>query len=484
MERLTLEGTAPRQFDLNVETVLDDWDVCHAIREVIANALDEQALTGTPDIEITGGGTHHEIRDYGRGIRYAHLTQNENAEKMASPDRVAGKFGVGLKDALATLDRHRIGVKLRSRHCDIAISRSPKHGFEDVVTLHASVAPPSDPSLEGTVVALDGCTDDDMGKARRMFARFSGETVLDRTKYGDIIERAVGAPARIYMGGVVVAEEDNFLFSYNITSPTGTMRKMLNRERTNVGRLAYADRVRYILHASTDKVVHGRLAAALDEYASGTQPDEMKWTVIHALACKIRNKSTRTVFVTPAQLENDSEDVDQARRDGIAVTVVPSKVKDKIKWATDASGGEVRDLGAYRKEYDKSFEFRFVEPQDLAKAERAVHDMAPRILAMAGLELDNVRIRVSETMRTTALDSTRGVWDAGNGWIIVKRDVLSSAEEYAGTILHAATRAASGAPGMTRKFEAALTQLLGRAAVAALRVPGAQAEDGGPHSGI
>lgn len=144
----------------------------------------------------------------------------------------------------------------------------------------------------------------------------------------------------------------------------------------------------------------------------------------------------------------------------------------------------MRDLGAYRKEYDKSFEFKFVEPQDLAKAERAVHDMTPRILAMAGIDLDNVRIRVSETMRTTALDSTRGVWDAGNGWIIVKRDVLSSAEAYAGTILHAATRAASGAPGMTRKFEAALTQLLGRAAVAALRVPGARAEDGGPQSGV
>ena len=481
---MTPEETAPRQFDLNVETVLDDWDVSHAIREVIANALDEQALTGTPDIEITGSGTRHEIRDYGRGIRYAHLTQNENVEKMASPGRVVGKFGVGLKDALATLDRHHVGVELRSRHCDITISRSPKHGFDDVVTLHAFVAPPSDPTLKGTRVVLDGCTDADMDAARRMFARFSGETVLDSTKYGDIIERRAGSPARIYMSGVVVAEEDNFLFSYNITSPTGAMRKMLNRERTNVGRSAYADRVRDILYACTDKDVHGRLAASLDGYVRGTQPDEMKWTVIHALACKIRNKSTRAVFVTPAQLENDSEGVDRAKLDGIAVTVVPTEVKDKIKWATDASGRRVRDLGAYRKECDKSFKFEFVEPQDLAEAERAVYDMAPRILAMAGLKLDNVRVRVSETMRTTAADSTRGVWHAGNGWIIVKRDVLSSAEEYAGTILHAATRAASGAPGMTRKFEAALVQLLGRAAIAAMHPQSAPAGGDGPHSGL
>ena len=34
MEWLTSETTTPRRFDLNVETVIDDWEVCHAIREV------------------------------------------------------------------------------------------------------------------------------------------------------------------------------------------------------------------------------------------------------------------------------------------------------------------------------------------------------------------------------------------------------------------------------------------------------------------
>ena len=32
----------------------------------------------------------------------------------------------------------------------------------------------------------------------------------------------------------VLREEENFLFSYNITNLTKTMRKALNRERTNV----------------------------------------------------------------------------------------------------------------------------------------------------------------------------------------------------------------------------------------------------------
>ena len=37
------------EFDLNIEKVLENWTVVHALREVIANALDEQALTGKPD---------------------------------------------------------------------------------------------------------------------------------------------------------------------------------------------------------------------------------------------------------------------------------------------------------------------------------------------------------------------------------------------------------------------------------------------------
>lgn len=41
-----------KEFDLNIEKILENWEVYHAVREIIANALDEQALTGTAKIEI------------------------------------------------------------------------------------------------------------------------------------------------------------------------------------------------------------------------------------------------------------------------------------------------------------------------------------------------------------------------------------------------------------------------------------------------
>jgi DNA gyrase/topoisomerase IV subunit B len=74
---------AIRAFDLNIEKVLENWEVEHALREIIANALDEQILTGSDNIEIYEDerGDWH-IRDYGRGLRIEHFTLNENQEKL------------------------------------------------------------------------------------------------------------------------------------------------------------------------------------------------------------------------------------------------------------------------------------------------------------------------------------------------------------------------------------------------------------------
>lgn len=101
----------PRLFDLNIEEVLDNWEVEHALREVIANALDEQVLSGSPEIRIFKDqqGYWH-IRDFGRGLEIEHFTLNENQEKLSAPSDVIGKFGVGLKDALATFHRRNVDV--------------------------------------------------------------------------------------------------------------------------------------------------------------------------------------------------------------------------------------------------------------------------------------------------------------------------------------------------------------------------------------
>ena len=123
-----------KKFDLNIDKILPDWELKHAIREIIANALDEQKLSNTQEIQIfkdTSGFWH--IRDFGRGIEIKDFTQNQNNEKLNS-QKVIGKFGIGLKDAIATFDRNQVDIKIESKHGEFTIGKSSKQDFEEVET--------------------------------------------------------------------------------------------------------------------------------------------------------------------------------------------------------------------------------------------------------------------------------------------------------------------------------------------------------------
>ena len=121
------------KFDLNIERILEHWGIHHAVREIIANALDEQILTATERIQIYKDINSWHIRDFGRGFKYCYLTQNENTEKLNN-DGLIGRFGVGLKDALATFYRHGIEVRIESKYSTITIHEEKKSVFSDITT--------------------------------------------------------------------------------------------------------------------------------------------------------------------------------------------------------------------------------------------------------------------------------------------------------------------------------------------------------------
>ena len=66
-----------------------------------------------------------------------------------------GKFGVGLKDALAVFHRKGIGVEINSRYGHISLTMAQKSGF-DVQTLHAVFSNPIDETFVGTEFIIDG----------------------------------------------------------------------------------------------------------------------------------------------------------------------------------------------------------------------------------------------------------------------------------------------------------------------------------------
>ncbi len=449
--------------------MLENWDAFHAVREIIANALDEQILTGTREISISRGSDGQwRIRDFGRGLRHEHFTMNENQEKLGHPGLI-GKFGVGLKDALATFDRLGIEARIRSKFCDVTFDRSEKHDFSDVITLHACISDPSDPAFVGTEFILKNCSNEDIEKAKQLFLRFSGEEMLEKTQYGEVLRKAANT-SYIYINGIRVAEEENFLFSYNITSLTTAIKKALNRERTNVGRSAYSDRVKSILLASSSGSIANALVDDLGNFGRGTLHDEMKWTDVSVHASKIINASGNVLFLTNEEIMNSSRFVEEARANGRQIITIPSTVKEKLLGQFDTEGNAIQDLGNFVSEWNDSFEFKFVPPEKLAQAERSIFDMTGKIADLVGGLPPMVQaVKISETMRpeTGSFSEASGLWNGSE--IIVKRSELVSVKSYASTLLHEIGHARSGETDFTIGFEQELTSLLGMVASKALR---------------
>ena len=458
---------ATRAFDLNIKEVLENWEVEHALREIIANALDEQVISKTDEIEILKDrqGDRH-IRDYGRGLKIEHFTLNENQEKLNAFSGVIGKFGVGLKDALATFHRRGIGVLIRSPFGTFRLKEEHKHGFNDIVTLHVEYDDTPN-NMRGTEFILHGVSDADMEKAKSLFLKFAGEEILESTTYGQILRRK-GNAARVYILGVFASEEPNFLFSYNITSLTESMKKKLNRERLNVGRTTYVDRVKAILKSAKSKTVEDLLVDQVEKRATGEQSDEMDWIEISQMALNLMHQRRKVVYFTEQEIQLKPNILDNVRSDGYEVVVITEQQKSKLQAQIETGGPQVRTIEAYVQEYNASFKYKFVELHELTREERCIYDFTPNILALIGLTTNHIpQILISETMRVTN-DDTEGVWDSSIPAIVIKRSKLSSLIGYAATLLHEVAHATTGAHDATREFENVLTDYLGRTSAAAI----------------
>jgi hypothetical protein len=453
----------------------------HAVRELIANAVDEAMLTstGAPEIFKDDAGWWR-IRDFGRGLRYQDLIQSENPEKLQNP-HVIGKFGIGLKDALATFERKQVQVLIRSRHGDISLSRISKHSFEDIVTLHASVAPPMCPEMHGTECCLHGVPDADIEAAKRMFLNFNTAEPLETTQYGQVFPRMQNVGV-IFINGMKVAEEANFLFSYNITSLNASIKRALNRERQNLGRSAYSDRVRAMLLACKTENVAQRLADDLQAHSTGEAHDELSWLDVQEHAVRILNSLKKVIFVNSAELVSRPDLIDDARSTGFQVVAVPENLTRKIQGISDITGQTVTELHQFVKQHNEGFHFEWVSPHDLSSQEQKVWDQCNVILEMIGGRPRVVKaIRISETMRRDAYSSgeTVGLWDGNEGWIIIKRSQLRSLSRFAGTLLHEALHAKFDLSDVSRNFESLLTELAGDLAARVIALTNTEQADAG-----
>jgi len=452
-----------QKFDLNIEKILENWDIHHAIREIISNAIDEKIITNTKEIEIYKDENEKwHIRDFGRGLKYEHLTQKENEEKLKN-HKVIGKFGIGLKDALATFDRKNIKVFIKSRYGNITISKSEKHGFNNIITLHADIIPSSDINFIGTEFIIEGCTENDIKKAKDLFLIFSGDEIIEKTRYGDVLEKKENI-SNIYVNGVKVAEENNFLFSYNITNLNTEIKKSLNRERTNVGRKAYYESVKSILLSCKNEIIKERLMNELKGYEHGTIYDEIRWNDISEYISRLLNSRKNVIFLTTKEILDSPIMVNEAKDRDYEIITIPSNLKNHISGIKDINGNKIRDINQFTQEINDDFNFNFIDESKLTLEEKEIFNLTDEILNIIGGKPKNVfEIKISETMVKDCLTSIQclGIYDKSNHSIIIKRSQLNNIKDYSDTLLHEICHVISGESDVNRNFESQLSSIIG-----------------------
>lgn len=445
-----------KTFDLNIGEILEHWSLPLAIREIIANSIDETALSKcSKDMEIKKlDELSYVIRDYGRGIRYENLVQDESKEKLKNTS-VIGKFGFGLKDAIATFIRNNINFKIKSKHNLITVKKSAKHNFEDIKTLHAFVDTDVEKDFEGTEIILYDLKDDDMEKAKNFFLKYNTLKLLETTKFGELYESKT-KKSMIFMNGIKIAEEPNFLFHYNITSITPKMRKSLNRERTNVGRALYSKRIQDILQKCTSDDILSKLVNDISNIERGVHHDEITFEAVKVYAIRHYNTNNRCIFLTKDELVRNPDIMNDCNKNGKKIIIVSNKTIGSLSNKTDVMGNPINTLTTFLSET--------VVPKGIIDIKTLEGDIKENflktesILNMAGYH-KRFPLYIVKGFDTKYSFNIAGLYH--NGSVYILKDELISLTRYAGTLIHEYIHATTHTCDSTRDFETHLTDMIG-----------------------
>ncbi|NLN49755.1 MAG: ATP-binding protein [Clostridiales bacterium] len=336
-----------------------------------------------------------------------------------------------------------------------------KSGFGDVETLHVSVAQAEDEYFVGTEFILS-ISNEDIAKAKQLFLKFSSGNLLETTDFGEILERD-GNTAVIYVNGIQAAEEENYMFSYNITRLSAAMRKALNRERSNVGRTAYADSVKKLLLKSNSETVIQQLVNELKKLEEGGCYDEINYLDVQVHAMKTYNAQKPVVFLSQEGLyELSPDEKEKIEESGREIVIVPGNAFDKIKNSTDINGKPMGTVDLIYKEYNKNFKYSWVAPEDLSPKRKIVWEKRHIVMDWLGDKKWRRKIKISETINEFISFDTEGVYDREEDAIIIKDSVLDKENLFYNVLIHEYIHATTGYPDNDRDFENELGKIIGR----------------------
>jgi hypothetical protein len=290
-------------FDLNIgENYLGNWEPWVALRELIANALDEDGK-GDVEAKLRDDGTIV-IRDKGKGLKPEHFIFQE-FEKSQRDDKI-GKFGVGLKDAIGVLWSKNIGVEIRSNSYKFSFLMKEKSTGSCYKTLHTCIEEIENDDFVGTEFKIVGCPDNELEEAKQQFIKFQNLKVLVTSNKGQILDKNIEETASIYVNSMKIAEDKKLRFSYNITKPSSKVKQGINRERRYVRRSVYQTDLVEILKKVDVECVLETLAEQLKRTYEKQSLDEVSWNDVLIKVCNYVVSKGNIVFVSSEDIEKSN----------------------------------------------------------------------------------------------------------------------------------------------------------------------------------
>jgi hypothetical protein len=215
------------KLDLNIaKECLENWEIHHAIREIIANAIDEHSECEIKKpITINIIQNKCEIIDYGRGLKIDNFIQKINKTKTTKTNFI-GQFGIGLKDCLGVLCKNDIDVKIFTQEYKYTSLYLEKPGT-NIHTLHVEYIKNPEKNIDyGTKFILTNINKKDIIDAKNYFIDYTTNQYI---KFTDSIYK-FDKKQFIFVNGMKTSETKNMYFSYNIKK-TKELKELFNRDR-------------------------------------------------------------------------------------------------------------------------------------------------------------------------------------------------------------------------------------------------------------
>lgn len=284
------------KIDLNIgQAYLSEWTIGMAIRELIANAIDE---TDDEDIEINKlQDGEWEIVNKGKEIKPDNFVMNEG-EKSIKQGKI-GKFGIGLKDAIAVLTINGINVTIDTSEYKYLVEYQKKNNLIKSKTLFIKIYDNNGVEKE-TRVMLNKCKDIFIREAKSYFINYREKyTIIEHTEYGDVLyEEDSNENGTIYFNGIKIAYEGTFLYSYNIKIEDDNLKKGISRERCNLSSEVYRESLKRIIKCIKNEKILFKYYERMLKARSGSLKGELKYTVSQERVIQyiLKNKIDAVIF--------------------------------------------------------------------------------------------------------------------------------------------------------------------------------------------